>query len=161
AELACDAVGAGIGPGDTDGLGVEIKGVNRRVTQLGSGDGENSGASADVENRLWRARSATSHQFTQAIRSRRMLAGAEAEARVEHQDGLASPCPPPAPAWLNQQRLADFERLEMPLPGFRPVLARELSHGNPRRAGDQSAVSQTGEPVAQGVAFGAESSWAL
>src|ERR1035437_7015834 len=59
-----------------------------------------------------------------------MLAGAEAQAGIENDDRLIFARTLFAPARLDEQRAADFLRMKMPLPRFRPVLALHFGHGH-------------------------------
>ncbi len=52
----------------------------------------------------------------EAKRRRRMLAGAEAQARIKDDDRLIFSRPALRPAWLDQQCITDFDGLEMPFP---------------------------------------------
>ena len=52
-----------------------------------------------------------------------MLAGAKAQARIKNHHGLVFPRRTFDPTGFDQKRRADLNRLEMPFPRFRPVLA--------------------------------------
>ncbi len=55
-----------------------------------------------------------------------MLACAETQARIENDDRLIFTRLALDPTRFDQQRVADLNRLEMPFPGLRPVLAAHL-----------------------------------
>ena len=69
-------------------------------------------------------------QFLQVKLRGRMLARAEAQAGIEHHQSLAFARTALAPGRLDKQRVADHERLEVPLPGFGPIFAWELRDEN-------------------------------
>jgi hypothetical protein len=50
-----------------------------------------------------------------------MLAGAEAKSGVQHHDRLILAWRFFAPAWLDEQGIADLDGFEMPFPRFRPI----------------------------------------
>src|SRR5258705_1511632 len=60
-----------------------------------------------------------------------MLACAKAQPGVEQHDRLSGPRAALAPSRLNQQRRANFDGLEMTLPGLGPVFPAHFSQGNP------------------------------
>lgn len=50
-DFVIDAVAAEVGLGDADGDGVEVEGFNWGVAEFGGGDGEDSRATTDIEER--------------------------------------------------------------------------------------------------------------
>ena len=70
------------------------------------------------------------HQFRQTESCRCVMPRAEAQARVEHNHRLAGLGLALDPAWPQQQRRADFDGLEVPLPRFRPIFAGEATGGD-------------------------------
>ena len=65
-------------------------------------------------------------QCAQTKRRRRMLAGAEAESGIQHDDRLIFARQFFAPARFDEQSIADLDGFEMPLPRFRPIFAPDF-----------------------------------
>ena len=81
---------------------------------------------AHVQKGLAGAGAAAGGQLCQAKGCRGMMAGAETETGIQPHHPLAGTRPPAAPARFDEQRAADFHRLEMALPRFRPVFAPQF-----------------------------------
>src|SRR5665213_374584 len=150
-QFSLDAVHPRIGLCDADGRRVKIKRAHRLKTEFCRRDGQDSRAGADVQksrgahapSRVLADASSDSvrcaahrtapeagalpgfeaHKFAGAKRSRRMPAGAKTQAGIENDNRLAFARTFLAPARLDQQCSADFNRFEMLFPRFRPVLA--------------------------------------
>ena len=93
---------------------------------------------------------ATPHQFPQAKCRRRMLAGAETQAGIQHHHRLIFAGPPFAPARFDEQSIADFDGFEMPFPRFGPVFAAHFRQRDLAGAGFQPAMIdlfQAGEQI--------------
>ena len=71
-----------------------------------------------------------SGQLLKAEARGRMPAGAEAQAGIENHDRLIFLCAAFAPTGFDQQRIADFDGLKMPLPRFGPVFAPNFLQSN-------------------------------
>ena len=130
----------GVGPGHTNGGGVNVEGVDWMVSQLGCCDGKNSGAGADVQHRSRPACRSAGDELLQAKGCRRMLPSAETQARIQHDDSLSSARATTAPARFDEQRAANFQRLEVFFPRISPGLASELSDGDSGGTNIQTAA---------------------
>ena len=110
-----DAVVGGVPLGRLDGLGIEVECPHGREAELRGRDREDAGAAADVEH----ASPLLALEQLQAELRRRMAAGAERAARVDHDRervgvGLL-------PGWADPER-ADANRLVELAPAVLPVL---------------------------------------
>ena len=85
--------------------------------------------------------------FTQTKCRRWMLPGAKTEAGIKHDDGLIFTWKSFAPAWLDEQGIANFDGFEMPFPRFSPVFTAHFLNGDFAGADFQPAIpdlAQTG-----------------
>src|ERR1022692_789913 len=79
----------------------------------------------------------------QAKRGRRVLSGAETQAGIQNDDRLIFTRRPLDPTRLDQQRAANLDRLEMPLPRFRPVFAAHFGRLDFAGTDRQSAAADS------------------
>ena len=75
-----------------------------------------------------------------------MLAGAEAESGVQHDDRLIFARNFFAPARFDEQGIGDFNGLEMPFPRFRPIFAPDFCQRDLAGANFQSAAFDLTQP---------------
>ena len=78
-----------------------------------------------------------------------MLAGPEAQTRIQHDEYLVLAGTAMAPGRFDQEPIADFDGGKMTSPGPCPILATQFCNAHPSRRGFQSALHNPPEPVAE------------
>ena len=81
-----------------------------------------------------------------------MLAGAEAQARIQHHDRLYFSRAALAPARFDKQLTANFNGLEMPFPRFGPIFPAHFQQSDPAAAGIQPATVDSLQAGEKGLA---------
>ena len=82
------------------------------------------------------------------------MPGAEAESRVQNHHPLTLARTAAAPAGLDEEKAANFDRFEMPFPGVGPVLARQWFDSDFSRSKIQAAILKLPQSAAQVGAHG-------
>src|SRR5262245_16726373 len=114
AQFPSQSISFGIRAGDSHCVGIRIDPSHLAVAKFFRCDGQNTRARSQVQNRPVFA-GKRDHSL-QAKASRGMLAGAETQTRVEHEQRLVLFWVASAPAWLEQQARPNVNRSEMSLP---------------------------------------------
>src|ERR1051326_7201907 len=115
-EPSPDTVARGVCLGGANRIGVDVKRVDGAITQFRGRNGDNSGAGADVEQRLRLPEIPARHHLFQTKGCGRVFSGAETQARVNYNDGLTGARTTTTPTRFDQQRVANLQRFEMSLP---------------------------------------------
>ena len=131
-----------------------VKRFDRGAAELGGGDGEDARAGSDVQKGLFLAGPAAAGELLQAKEGGGVMAGAEAQSRVQNHHPLAPARPAPAPGGLDEEEAANFDGFEMPFPRFGPVLAGQWFDGDFCRSKIQPAILKRPQSAAQMGAHG-------
>src|SRR5207249_5892992 len=118
---------------------VRVQCLNRVITQLGSRDSQNPRTGSQIQEGLLFVRVSLTSQLLQTKACGRMMSRTEAQARVEYDDDLAFARASAAPTRLDEQRVANLDRLEVMFPCFNPLLLFDLSDRERRRPNVQAA----------------------
>ncbi len=156
-----DLVLFGVLSADADRSRVVVERFDGGIAQFGGGDGQDARSGSDVQERLVLAGPAAAGELLQAKEGGVVVAGAEAQSRVQNDHPLPLARAATAPSGLDEEEGADFDRFEMPFPGFGPILARQRFDGDSAPAKIQPAVLEPAQSIAQTGADGLDWSQTL
>lgn len=125
ANEGLDLVDLGVFTSDADALWIIIPCFDFLITKFGSGNGQNSRSTTQVQEGFWGApiRGLVLDEFFQAELGGRVVSGPKTESRVKRDEFLSFFQGRGIPGWFKKQLGSDLKRGEMKFPGFVPVFS--------------------------------------